>query len=1001
VTTTIIKTTITQTVTLGSSLYAAVLTITSAGTVAPAAFGATAIYGNGSGEIVENVGNLAGGVGTANSGGNGGIGVELVLVGTVLNKGTILGGDGGSGSNNGGAGGTAVYLAHRGRAANSGTIAGGSGGIGPQDGGIGGIGVNLGTVGTFNNSAWVSGGIGGYGTVGGGAGGAGVYLLSADSFNNIGTVAGGGGTGGTFAGDGGIGVQDIAGTLANSGTIEGGLGGNAVSYGGNGGVGLFLDGGSLSKSGSIFGGTGGTGTGTGNGNGYGYGYGGRGGIGLYATGFGTIVNSGVMQGGGGGTGVHNPSDGGAGAELNGSGTLINSGSISGGTGLVAQGGLGSQQGGAGGVGVDLSGSATAANSGTISGGLGGGGGGYYGGTGGAGAVLADGGTLGNKGAIFGGSGGDGSSGGTGGVGVDLAGSATSVATNAGIISGGAGGVGGGGYGGNGGSGLELIGSGTFTNQAGGTVAGGVGGYGALFGDGTGGTGVDIADGGTVTNNGAISGGGNGGGLGAFLNAGILTNNGTISGGTSGVYVFSGTLVDAGTIIGNQGTAVDFGGTGPNLLVLEPGFTFSGLVIGGSGASNVIELAATGSPGTLTSLGGQLLDFGSIVIDHGADWFIGGNSAGLSGIISGFALGDTIDLTGVTATASSYANGVLTLDEAVGSATLDLPGFSAGQLLATDVSGGTDVTVACFRTGTRIMTGPGEVAVERLRVGDMVQAHGGDGRTSLRRIAWIGHRTIDCRKHPCPRNVWPVRIFADAFGPGRPTRSLWLSPDHAVFIDGFLVPIRHLINGSLVAQAAVDEVTFHHVELESHGIVLAEGMPCESYLDTGNRATLENGCCSAPAGRDAVQVWAKQGCAPLLEDGPIMADRRARLAERAIEMGYGRPPIRDVCVASVGTVKLAIPPEAQGVRLVSRSTRSGGDRRRLGALVSGFRLEGQHYGVADVRLGLGFHDLEHHGPHAARWTDGDAIIDIGRATAARHLELDIAVLKVELDGQQAA
>ncbi len=999
-TTKIIKTAVTQTVTLGSALYAADLTITSTGAVTPASYGATAIYGNGSGEVVENVGNLMGGLGTPLSGGDGGIGVELELAGTVFNKGTILGGNGGVGSGagvDGGAGGAALYLVSHGRASNSGTIAGGSGAVGSQYGGLGGTGVKLGSVGTFNNTAWVSGGIGGYGTIGGGAGGAGVYLLSGDSFSNIGTITGGGGggTGSTFAGNGGSGVHGVGSTLANNGTIIGGLGGNAVSYGGTGGVGLFLAGGTLSNSGSILGGTGGSGTGTGNGYGYGYGYGGRGGAGLYAT-SGTLTNTGVMKGGIGGAGVHDPSAGGAGADLSGSGTLINSGNISGGAGFLAQGGVGSQQGGTGGAGVVLSGSASAINSGIIAGGLGGGGGGYYGGTGGIGVDLASGGTIGNTAVIVGGTGGQGASGGTGGVGVDLAGSAISVATNSGTISGGAGGVGVGGFGGNGGAGVELVGGGTFTNQAAALVAGGVGGTGTLFGGGTGGTGVDIANGGTITNNGTIV-----GGTGAFINAGILANNGTITGSNVGVYVFSGTLENASTIIGSSGTAAILGGSGQGLLILEAGFQFSGLVIGGSAAGDTIELASTGTPGTVTSLGGQFVNFGSIIIEPGAEWFIGGNSAGLAGTIGGFAVGDTIDLTGVTTTSTSYANGVLTLNEAVGSVTLDLPGFNPGQLVATDVGGGTEVTVACFRAGTRITTARGEIAVELLQIGDMVQAHGGDGLMGLRPVTWLGQRTIDCRRHPSPRTIWPVRLLAGAFGSGRPARNLWLSPDHAVFIDGCLVPIRHLVDGSLIAQTEMDEVTFHHVELASHSVILADGMPCESYLDTGNRTMFENGSFVASFERDSARIWAHAGCAPLLEDGPQLTAMRARLADRAIALGYRPPPVRDMCVSTVGTARMVVPQDVQGVRLVSPSSRTGSDRRRLGALVSGFRIDGNRYGVADFRLGLGFHEIEQHGPNTVRWTDGDAMIDIGRADTARHLEVDIVAFKVALDGQRAA
>ncbi len=36
------------------------------------------------------------------------------------------------------------------------------------------------------------------------------------------------------------------------------------------------------------------------------------------------------------------------------------------------------------------------------------------------------------------------------------------------------------------------------------------------------------------------------------------------------------------------------------------------------------------------------------------------------------------------------------------------------------------------------------------------------------------------------------------------------------------------------------VAYYHIELENHGVLLAEGLPAESYLDTGNRSSFVNG-----------------------------------------------------------------------------------------------------------------------------------------------------------------
>jgi hypothetical protein len=58
----------------------------------------------------------------------------------------------------------------------------------------------------------------------------------------------------------------------------------------------------------------------------------------------------------------------------------------------------------------------------------------------------------------------------------------------------------------------------------------------------------------------------------------------------------------------------------------------------------------------------------------------------------------------------------------------------------------------------------------------------------------------------------VRVRRGAFRDDMPHRGIWMSPDHAVFVGAVLIPIKHLINGSTVAQVTVDRVTYHHIEL---------------------------------------------------------------------------------------------------------------------------------------------------------------------------------------------
>jgi T5SS/PEP-CTERM-associated repeat protein len=211
--------------------------------------------------------------------------------------------------------------------------------------------------------------------------------------------------------------------------------------------------------------------------------------------------------------------------------------------------------------------------------------------------------------------------------------------------------------------------------------------------------------------------------------------------------------------------------------------------------------------------------------------------------------------------------------------------SAYDLQVMNILGYDIPSVTCFAAGTRILTERGEVPVRDLRIGDLVRTRLNE---SLTPVVWIGRRRVNCARHPDPRKVWPVRVRAGAFGDGMPHRDLWLSPDHAVHVNDVLIPIKYLINGTSIAQVAVDEITYYHVELPRHDVLLAEGLPAESYLDAGDRYNFDNHgdvirlhADFATPRMGAADVWEAAGCAPLVVRGPILEDVRSRLAVREI------------------------------------------------------------------------------------------------------------------------
>jgi hypothetical protein len=319
---------------------------------------------------------------------------------------------------------------------------------------------------------------------------------------------------------------------------------------------------------------------------------------------------------------------------------------------------------------------------------------------------------------------------------------------------------------------------------------------------------------------------------------INTSSGTIEGNTDGIYAdATATIVNAGTIGGGNGTAVYLHGSIGNLVVVEPGAVFGGVVQGGTAAAgNEIEFAA--GTGVFSA---AFLDVGTIAFAPGATWTVAANTAELASgeTITGFAAGDTLELAGFVATSDSFGSSGLVLGSTAGAVTLDLVGNFANYAFDVSAPAGTtniNLGVACFRAGTALLTKRGMIAVEALAVGDRVVVQGG----GVRPVVWLGHRNVACRHHPRPEAVWPVRVAAGAFGPGLPLRDLFLSPDHAVFVAGALIPVKHLINRHNITQIKTDSIEYWHVELDRHDVMFAEGLPAESFWGSANRAQFENG-----------------------------------------------------------------------------------------------------------------------------------------------------------------
>ena len=154
----------------------------------------------------------------------------------------------------------------------------------------------------------------------------------------------------------------------------------------------------------------------------------------------------------------------------------------------------------------------------------------------------------------------------------------------------------------------------------------------------------------------------------------------------------------------------------------------------------------------------------------------------------------------------------------------------------DGAGDTLVSIACYTPGTLIGIPSGEVAAGDLRIGDRVLTLSGVSKP----VVWIGRRSYAGRFLARQPHLLPIRIEAGALGGGLPRRDLLVSPCHAMFLDGVLVPAASLVNGRTIRQEVrADRVDYIHIELAEHDVIFAEGAPSETFLDDDSRTAFHN------------------------------------------------------------------------------------------------------------------------------------------------------------------
>ena len=264
---------------------------------------------------------------------------------------------------------------------------------------------------------------------------------------------------------------------------------------------------------------------------------------------------------------------------------------------------------------------------------------------------------------------------------------------------------------------------------------------------------------------------------------------------------------------------------------------SSLNVQGISTTPVTELTFT------SGIGGDIkLDYNGGLNDPDTQVIINGVTQGFRVEFSGnlpttnkLANVNGVDLRGKEITVITTASGQRFFFINDGSGTLSvMNAFPNGAHGITSTNYAPGTIILCFLDGTRIATPQGERPVQTLRPGDLVTT--ACGRTLP--IRWIGVTHVSeavLQEDPAQR---PVIVPTNFFGPGLPHRPLGLSPGHRISCGGWqaemlfgcaevLLPASHL-RTAVTPLRPVGPITYYHILLDDHAMLIAEGLPAESF-----------------------------------------------------------------------------------------------------------------------------------------------------------------------------
>ena len=317
-------------------------------------------------------------------------------------------------------------------------------------------------------------------------------------------------------------------------------------------------------------------------------------------------------------------------------------------------------------------------------------------------------------------------------------------------------------------------------------------------------------------------------------------SGTAFSGTEGSLLWTAPVggVPAGTLI-QIVTNLSGGGTVPTANIGTPVQTGAAIVL--TFDDGIYAMSGTvAAPGTFitavtassASIAGTGLTYGTDALNLGTFANAGGFNALDVGCINAATVGTTYATPALAAAAYNTAtNWVFDANNSAGGA----PNWPALSDAASPLNGQSTLPV-CFLAGTMISTPTGETAVDQLHIGDLVTT--ADGRALP--VKFIGRQTMSMLFADHDKTQ-PVLIKAGALAHNAPIRDLYVSPGHAMLVDGVLLIAAALVNGTSIVrwQETPAVFTYFHVELDEHAVIFAESAATETYCDNVPREVFDN------------------------------------------------------------------------------------------------------------------------------------------------------------------